>query len=172
MRHHPDVHCHGIGHLSLVRWSLVLIGVALLAGCGGGSQTSAPTVALLTAVHVDGTSARFEFESAPATIRTHFRPRAQIAESGSGRKVPLKGSAFLVVSFSPAATATADADKVSFSYTGPKRLEPSSAGPVQEVAKIGDFEAQLDWAIGLDLRRAPQVTRDGNAVTVAFADGP
>jgi hypothetical protein len=129
-------------------------------------------VALLTAVRVDGTSARFEFRSAPATIRTHFRPRSQIAESGSGRRVPLKGDAFLVVSFAPAATATADADKVTFSYRGPKRLEPSSAGPVQEVAKIGDFEAQLDWAIGVDRRRSPQVTRDGSSVTVAFADGP
>jgi hypothetical protein len=86
--------------------------------------------------------------------------------------VPLKGGAFLVVSFSPAATATADADGVSFSYTGPKRLKPSSSGPVQEVAKIGDFEAQLDWAVGLDRRRPPRVTRDGSSVTVAFADGP
>jgi hypothetical protein len=155
-----------------VRWIVVLVTVVLVAGCGGGSHTSAPAVALLAALHVDGTSARFEFESAPATIRTHFRPHSRIAESGSGRRVPLKGSAFLVVSFAPAATATADANGVSFSYTGPKRLEPSSTGPVQEIAKIGDFEAQLDWAIGLDRRRAPQVTRDGNAVTVAFADGP
>jgi hypothetical protein len=155
-----------------VRWLLVLVAVVLVSGCGGGSHTSAPTIALLTGVHVDGTSARFEFESAPATIRTHFRPRSQIAESGSGRKVPLKGAAFLVVSFAPAATATADADKVSFSYTGPKRLHPSSSGPVQEVAKIGDFEAQLDWAIGLDRRRVPHVTRDGDTVTIAFADGP
>jgi hypothetical protein len=129
-------------------------------------------VALLTAVHVDGTSARFEFESAPTTIRTHFRPRSQIAESGSGRKVPLEGSAFLVVSFSPAATAKADAAKVTFSYTGPKRLRPSPAGAVREIAKIGDFEAQLDWAIGLDRRRPPQVTREGKTVVVAFADGP
>jgi hypothetical protein len=155
-----------------VRRLPVLVAVAFVAGCGGGSQSSVPTVALLTGVHVDGTSARFEFESAPATIRTHFRPRSQIAESGSGRRVPLKGGAFLVVSFAPAATATADATKVTFSYTGPKRLEPSSTGPVQEVAKIGDFEAQLDWAIGLDKRRAPQVTRDGSSVTIVFAGGP
>jgi hypothetical protein len=155
-----------------VRWLLVLLAVALLAGCGGGSQSSVPEVALLTDVKVDGATARFQFESAPGTIRTHFRPHSQIAESGSGRKVPLKGRAFLVVSFSPAATATADANKVSFSYTGPKRLEPSSSGPVQEIAKIGDFEAQLDWAIGLDRRRDPQVMRDGSSVNVTFADRP
>jgi hypothetical protein len=151
-----------------VRWFLVLVAVALLAGCGGGSKTSVPEIALLTGVKVDGTSARFEFASAPTTIRTHFRPGSQIAESGSGRKVPLKGRAFLVVSFVPAATATADENGVTFSYTGPKRLEPGSAGPVREVAKIGDFEAQLDWAIGLDRRRVPHVTRDASSVTIAF----
>jgi hypothetical protein len=155
-----------------VRWLAVLAAVALLAGCGGRSKTPVPEVSLLTGVTVDGTSARFEFTSAPTAVRTHFRPRSQIAESGSGRRVPLEGVAFLVVSFSPAATATADATKVTFRYTGPKRLEPSSTGPIQEVAKIGDFEAQLDWAIGLDARRAPRVIRDGSSVTVAFADGP
>ena len=152
---------------------LVVLGAVLVfAGCGSSHDAAAPTVALLNAVHLDGTSARFDFASPPTTVRTHFRPRSQIAESGSGKIVALKGRAFLVVSFSPAATATADATKVTFSYTGPKRVEPSSTGPVQELAKIGDFEAQLDWAIGLDRRRAPQITRDGNTVTVAFADGP
>jgi hypothetical protein len=154
-----------------VRWLVALAAVVLVAGCGG-SHSAAPTVALLTGVHVDGASARFDFASAPAAIRTHFRPRSRIAESGSGRRVALEGATFLVVSFFPAATATADATKVTFSYTGPKRLHPSSTGPIQEVAKVGDFEAQLDWAIGLDRRRPPTVTRDGSSVTVAFADGP
>jgi hypothetical protein len=143
---------------------------ALVAGCGG-SQTSAPvpTVALLTGVHVDATSATFEFRSAPDAVRTHYRPRSQIAESGSGRKVPLRGTAYLVVSFSPAATAEAAPTGVMFSYTGPRRLRPSAPGPVQELVKIGDFEAQLDWAIGLDGRRPVLVTRDGATVTVTFA---
>ena len=156
-----------------MRWLVVLaVAVTLVAGCGGSKQASVPTVALLTGAEVDGTSARFTFTSAPETVRTSFRPRSQIAESGSGRRVPVKGDAFLVVSFSPAATATATATKVTFSYTGPKRLEPSSAGPVKEVVKIGDFEAQLDWAIGLDRRRAPTVARDGNTVTIAFGTNP
>jgi len=141
---------------------------ALVAGCGGPQSPPVPAVALLTAVHVDGTSATFEFRSAPQIVRTHFRPRSQIAESGSGRQVTLKGDAFLVVSFSPAATATADESSVTFSYTGPKRLRPTSRGAVQEIVKIGDFEAQLDWAIGLDRRRPVAVTRDGTTVTIAF----
>ena len=146
----------------------VLAAAALVAGCGGSHTPSVPAVALLTGVHVDGTSATFEFRSAPDIVRMHFRLRSRIAESGSGRKVPLKGDAFLVVSFSPAATATAGESSVTFSYTGPKRLWPTSRGPVQEVVKIGDFEAQLDWAIGLDRRRSVKVKRDGTKVTVAF----
>jgi hypothetical protein len=39
---------------------------------------------------------------------------------------------------------------------------------VQELVKIGDFEAQLDWAIGLDRRHPVSVKRDGTTVTVAF----
>jgi len=142
--------------------------VLLAAGCGGSREASVPTVALLTAVRVDGTSATFEFRSAPRTVRTYFRPRSQIVESGSGLPVPLKGDAYLVVSFSPAATAEVDATSVRFSYTGPKRLRPVTPGAVQEVVKIGDFEAQLDWAIGLDRRRAFDVKRDGATVVVSF----
>jgi hypothetical protein len=142
--------------------------VAVVAGCGGPRSASAPTTALLSGVHVDGTSATFEFHSPPGLVRTHFRPRSQIVESGSGRKVPLKGNAFLVVSFFPAATAEVDPKGLMFSYTGPRRLRPDDPGPVQEVVKIGDFEAQLDWAIGLDRRRPVTVTRDGATVTVAF----
>ena len=139
---------------------------AVVAGCGGPRSTSAPTTALLSGVHVDGTSATFEFHSPPGLVRTHFRPRSQIAESGSGRKVPLRGRAFLVVSFFPAATAEMGMTGLKFSYTGPGRLRPGTPGPVQELVKIGDFEAQLDWAIGLDRRRPVQVTRDGTTVTL------
>jgi hypothetical protein len=146
--------------------------VALVAGCGGSRTSAVPEVALLTGVQVDETSATFAFKSAPGTVRTQFRRRSQIAESGSGRRVPLRGEAFLVVSFSPAATAQADASSVTFSYTGPKRLRPSTGGPVQEIVKIGDFEAQLDWAVGLDRRRAVKVKRNGTQVTVAFGGAP
>jgi hypothetical protein len=151
---------------------LAAVAVVAVAGCGDSHKASAPEVALLTGVQAEGTSATFDFKSAPGMVRTEFRRRSQIAESGSGRPVPLKGAAFLVVSFSPAATAEADATSVTFSYTGPKRLRPSTAGPVQELVKIGDFEAQLDWAVGLDRRRPVHVTRNGTKVTVAFGGAP
>jgi hypothetical protein len=34
--------------------------------------------------------------------------------------------------------------------------------------KIGDFESQLDWAIGLARRMPFHVERDGSRVTVSF----
>jgi hypothetical protein len=39
---------------------------------------------------------------------------------------------------------------------------------VREVVKVGDFEAQLDWAIGLARRTPYDVKRDGSRVTVTF----
>ena len=78
---------------SLVALCVVMAATIVLAGCGGPRSASAPTTALLSGVHVDGTSATFEFHSPPGLVRTHFRPRSQIAESGSGQKVPLRGRA-------------------------------------------------------------------------------
>jgi hypothetical protein len=145
--------------------------MALVAGCGGSHRAPVPTIALLTTVHVDSSRATFEFRSAPGTVRTRYQPRSRIAEAGSGRHVPVRGRAFLVVSFSPAATGVADENGVTFSYTGPRRVRPAGPGPIQEIVKIGDFEAQLDWAIGLDRRRPVRVTRDGANMTVAFGAG-
>ena len=67
------------------------------------------------------------------------------------RHVPVRGSTVLIVSFTPAATADIRGEDVVPTYTGPKRIE--SMGLVREVVKVGDFEAQLDWAVGLDARR-------------------
>jgi hypothetical protein len=53
-------------------------------------------------------------------------------------------------------------------YKGPKRLRPEGPGAVREVVKVGDFEAQLDWAIGLARRTPYDVKRDGSRVTVTF----
>lgn len=158
----------------MTRLAVLCLCAVLLAGCGGTTPASGPTVALLTGVTVAGEHARFAFRSAPETVRTRFVPRSQVVEAGSGRLVPIRAraQAFLIVSFSLAATATADTDGVKFSYSGPNRIRPLEAGPIREVVKTGDFESQLDWAIGLDRRRAPVVTRDGASVTVTFGDGP
>ena len=140
----------------------------VLAAAGCGSTTSAPAIALLTDVQPKAGSVVFEFQSAPREVRARYRPPSQIAESGSGAPVRLLGRAVLVVTFTPAATARIDGEQVVPTYTGPKRLRAEGSGPVLEVVKVGDFEAQLDWAIGLEQRTAYRVERDGSRVTITF----
>ena len=139
---------------------------ALLAACGGSKHETAPTNALLTGVHVEGTSVAFDFKSAPSTVRASYQPKGRIAESGSGAPVPLRGKAYVVIHFFPAASADIQGEQVIPTYTGPKRL--SGPGPVLETAKTSDFEADLAWAIGLERRLPLRVVKDGTTVTVSF----
>ena len=144
-----------------------LLVVALLAGCGGSSSKSEdPQIAHLEAIDVAGDTLRFDFDDAPSTVRGRYVPKAQLAECGSGMDVPLKGSAFYVVHFTPAATAKIDGEKVVPTYKGPYRL--SGPGPILELARICDFESDLAWAVGLESRLQPNVSRDGSTVTVFF----
>ena len=88
-------------------------------------------------------------------------------ECGSGAPVPLKGSAYAVVHFRPAQTASiADDGKLTLTYTGPRRLP--GRGPVLEVAKLCDFEADVGWAIGVARRLPMDVSTDGGTVTITF----
>jgi hypothetical protein len=138
----------------------------LIAGCGGSKHDAAPTNALLTGVHVGGTSVTFDFKSAPSTVKAAYQPKTRIVESGSGAPVPLKGKAYVVIHFVPAASADIQGEKVVLTYTGPKRL--SGPGPVLETAKTSDFEADLAWAIGLERRLPLRIAQDGTTVTVSF----
>ncbi len=143
------------------RLAVTLAALTFLAGRGGSTKTSPePTTALLTAVQVDRAKVTFEFKSAPQHVTASYVRRSQLAESGSGKPVPLKGTAYLMIHFTPAAST------VTFSYTGPRRI--NGPGPVLEVAKTSDFEADLGWAIGLDRRLPSHVSQDGSSVTVSF----
>jgi hypothetical protein len=147
--------------------AVTLAVLALLAGCGGSTKTSSePTTALLTDVQVDRAKVTFEFKSAPQHVRASYVPRSELAESGSGKPVHLKGTAYLMIHFTPAATAEATASTVTFSYTGPRRIK--GTGPVLEVAKTSDFEADLGWAIGLERRLRSHVSQHDSSVTVSF----
>ena len=144
-----------------------LLLVLAAAGCGGSKQEQAvPANAYLTAVHVDGSRVRFQFESRPQTVSTAHAPRSSLAECGSGAPIRLAGRSFVLVHFQPAASARIDGEKVVATYTGPKRL--AGPGPVLGAAKSCDFEADLGWAIGLERRLPFHVSRDGSAVTVSF----
>ncbi len=107
---------------------------------------AAPLVALLSAVHAQPAKVTFAFRSAPAQVTSGYVAKAQLREDGSGRPVAVKGKAFVVIHFRPASGADLSGSTPKLVYRGPKRLKPAARGPVQEVVRTGDFEAdpQLD----------------------------
>ena len=139
--------------------------VTILAGCGGSKHDAVPTTALLTGVRVQASTVEFTFRTAPLHVTWRFTPRSQVAESGSGRPVKIGAPIVAVVHFTPAATGEPKGDSVELTYTGPRRLEGS--GPVRDVVKVSDFEADVAWAIGLDRRLPLHVSREGGTVTVS-----
>jgi hypothetical protein len=152
-----------------MRWVALAIGlVALLAGCGGGGskQPDEPTTAYLTDGMVLSRAVTFDFKTAPVEVKAAYKPRSQLSECGSGAPVKVKGTSYVVVHFTPAASAEIKGEEVVPTYTGPNRL--SGPGPVLEVAKLCDFEADLGWAVGLAERLPLQVSKDGSSVTVSF----
>jgi hypothetical protein len=148
------------------RLAPALLATALLAGCGGSKHVVPDGPALLTGVHVDAKRVTFDFDSAPRQVNAAYQPKSRIVESGSGRPVPLRGAAYVVIHFVPGATADVDAETVKPTYTGPRRI--AGPGPVLETAKTSDFEADLAWAIGLERRLPLRVAQDGATVTVNF----
>lgn len=135
---------------------IVALVVLLLAGCGGSATRSSEVHATLTDVDVHDTSVVFTFDVAPSKVTGRYAPRAALAECGSGAPVRPAGSAFFVVHFTPAQ-----------SLELPKRFVMPS-GPLREVAKVCDFEADLGWVIGLDRRVPADVSTHASAVTVTF----
>ena len=133
----------------------VLVGVLLLAGCGGTKPIS-PDHATLTDVHVAGSSVQFTFDSTPQTVKHAYAARGTLAECGSGAPVRPNGAAFLVVHFQPAQTQGV-----------PKRIVMPS-GLVLDVWKVCDFEADVAWAIGLAHRAPVAVARHDHQITLTF----
>jgi len=66
----------------------------------------------------------------------------------SGKEVPVAGSAALVVHVEQASGFNQDTAKPT--YTGPKSVQPGDTRAVKEVAQVEDFEAVLNWAIGVN----------------------
>jgi hypothetical protein len=95
-----------------------------------------------------GPSCRVEYRAGPFT------------QDGSGKPIAVAGSAFVSVRCEPAygfdfATGTA-------TYTGPKRITGTGTRHVREVVETGDYEAVLNWVIGLDARRSFEITASGS----------
>jgi len=140
-----------------VRRLVVLLAVGLCAaGCGGGAkQVTVPTTAILTDVRARADSISFDFRSAPFKVTANYHPGSP-KQCGSGARVRLPGSAALVVHFTPAMT------------SGVERRIRVGGGPVLELAKFCDFEADVGWAIGLDRRRPFRISRQGATVSIDF----
>ncbi len=148
------------------RFAFSIAAVVLVAGCGGSKHAVSPTTALLTGVHLDGKSVTFDFKSAPRAVQASYEPRTRIVESGSGAPVRLKGKAYVVIRFTPAASADLEGAQGRSTYTGPRRL--SGPGPLLEAVETDDFESVLSWAIGLDRRLPLRVAQHGSTVIASF----
>jgi hypothetical protein len=148
------------------RLAVLLVVAAFAAGCGGKNESSVPKTALLTDVQADGDHVTFTFKSQPDDVRASYTAKSQIAESGSGAPVKIDAPVAVVVHFTPAATADLQGEQAVPTYTGPKRLQ--GTGPVRDVVKTSDFEADLGWAIGVDRRMPLHVSRSGSEVTISF----
>jgi hypothetical protein len=127
----------------------------------GGQETisadsEATDTALLEAVDIgrhdgfDRVVFRFKGD-APPGFKAGFVKRP-LREDGSGSEVTIDGGAILGVRIEPASGFDTSQGEGTITYTGPKRIDGSAAGAqaITEVVRTGDFEAVLNWAIGLD----------------------
>lgn len=112
----------------------------------------------------------FTFEGPLPGYRVEYTQRP-LVEDGSGDEVAIDGDAVLSVHFEPASGADLSGDQLRMTYTGPRRIQANLA-VVREVVRVTDFEANLDWAVGLagevpfrvqTLRGPPRVVVDFEA---------
>lgn len=125
---------------------------------GPGTATG---TALLTDVQVAPGQVTFTFRDATPGYRVGYTSDP-ITQDGSGEPVAVEGDAHLTVRFEP--SSGYDMEAGAESYTGPDRVPGDD--PITEVVRTGDFEAVLNWVIGLDAERAFRVEADGSTVTI------
>lgn len=121
-----------------------------------------PSTEGATALLVDIRTARhdgferivFEFEGddSPGYRVGYLDP--PVREDFSGNPVELAGDSFLEIRVVPGAGFDPMSDDARQTYTGPLRFSPQGTELIEELARIGDFEAHLTWVAGLS-RRVP-----------------
>ena len=79
---------------------------------------------------------------------------ADVTEPGTGDAVAVEGDAVLLVRAQSATDLGAEVFAGATPYDGPERVAGADLSAVTEVVRLGDFEANLQWAIGLDRERA------------------
>lgn len=95
----------------------------------------------------------FEFrDGAPPQYVIEYRP-GPFSFGESGMPLTVQGSAYLLVQFPHASGVDLNDPAATPTYTGPDSIIPTGLTHVREVRKIEDFEAVLQWVIGLDSTR-------------------
>lgn len=75
-------------------------------------------------------------------------------EPGSGREVEVAGEATIQMSASTATDYGAELYAPNHEpYDGPERVEGADTERVTEAVSLGDFEATMEWAVGVDAER-------------------
>lgn len=112
----------------------------------------------------------FTFEGAPPGYRVGYVPRP-LTEDGSGKEVTVDGAAVLEVRFEPASGFDLSGGG-RLVYKGPTRLDLATR-TVLDVVRVGDFEANLTWAVGVDAEGTPfRVRADGRTVVLEVEATP
>ena len=111
----------------------------------------------------------FTFEGDVPGYRVGYVDRPLI-EDGSGDEVTVDGTAVLGVHFEPASGFDLSGEGRQV-YEGPERLDLATT-VVLDVVRVSDFEANLDWAIGVDAADVPfRVRVDGRSIIVEVQVG-
>lgn len=159
---------------------LAVLCTSALASCGGDddnanagrSPATSPTIpfktarvstqsaqrGLLTSVvaskEATYTRVIFQFrEALPGYVIEYGR--RPIVQDGSGDEVNVEGDEVLMVRFEPSSGFDTEAPGGGKpTYNGPKRITVGgNSDPVREVVQVSDFEAVLEWAVGLTGKR-------------------
>lgn len=147
------------------------------AGAGGFATTTVSTppterglLEKVTATN-DGDVDRvtFTFEGDVPGYRIGYVDRP-VVEDGSGDEVTVDGTAVLGVHFEPASGFDLSGEGRQV-FQGPERLDLATT-VVLDVVRVSDFEANLDWAIGVDAAGVPfRVRVDGRSIVVEVQVG-
>jgi len=138
----------------------VTSGIDPLEGAGTDpvvGEATSPDIALLERVavgrHEGYDRVVFQFKNHLPGYRIEYVD-PPLKQDGSGNVVQVEGNAFVVVRMEPASGFDLSKNEGELVYKGPRRIDGSAAGTsvVREVVRIGDFEAVLNWAVGLSDR--------------------
>lgn len=146
---------------------------ATRASSGTSRVTRRPAVALLVNVQVQASACidevAFSFRGGTPSWSVRY-VRGPLVADPSGRPVSVAGTAHLVLRFRPAAGVDLSSSRPAPTYDGPARFRPAAPSGVAEVRRLGDVEATLTWAIGLNGRRRFRVvTRHRDQLVVRIA---